>query len=281
MPKLPWWSQVRIIDVLVMVLMKLGFKSKNRLFQIKTRNCLHPLWARFATSDVAVFNQIFTEQEYSCLKDVETPKLILDCGANVGYSTVWFLNQYPDAKIIAIEPNRANFKLCQKNTEPYQDRVSLVRAAIWPNQSGLTIIKGSDGRDWSWEVRECQNSEQPDFYGISINDLLEKSGFEKIDILKIDIEKSEKVVFSKNLEWLENVKNIVIELHDEECKEIFFKALSAFSYELSRSGELTVCKNLTAKPLDSKHVKAQPSLRRILNPSKVFRLQQQFSLSNN
>lgn len=59
----------------------------------------------------------------------------------------------------------------------------------------------------------------------------------------MDIERAESVVFSGNTEkWLNKVKNIVIELHDKECEEIFFKALSNYEYKYSKSGELTVCK---------------------------------------
>ena len=68
------------------------------------------------------------------------------------------------------------------------------------------------------------------------------------DILKIDIESAETVVFSQNYEkWLRKVQNIVIELHGEECEAIFFKAMSPYKYDLYTSGELTVCRNITLR----------------------------------
>src|ERR1700733_12545752 len=45
------------------------------------------LRCRAGTSDQRVFNQIFVKREYQCLDDVASADLILDCGANVGYSS--------------------------------------------------------------------------------------------------------------------------------------------------------------------------------------------------
>ena len=93
------------------LLKKLGFNIKNPLIPIRLQGFKDFFYARFGTSDRAVFNQIFIEQEYACLNHVKDPKLIMDCGANVGYSSLWFLNRYPGAHMIAIEPDAGNFKL--------------------------------------------------------------------------------------------------------------------------------------------------------------------------
>jgi hypothetical protein len=47
--------------------------------------------------------------------------------------------------------------------------------------------------------------------------------------------------------WLHRVKNICIELHGDECKEVFFRALEGFDYDLHHFGELTICRNLQSK----------------------------------
>jgi len=172
----------------------------------------------------------------------------MDCGAYVGYSASYFLNKYPSVNLIAIEPDPENFNICKKNLLPYKDRVNIVQAALWSHQTGLIVYheNPSEGCEWGMKVRECKENESSCVNAFRIDDLLSKSNFDQIDILKIDIEKAEKVIFSINYEkWLHNVRNIVIELHDEESEEIFFKALASFSYTLSQSGELTVCKNIS------------------------------------
>jgi hypothetical protein len=82
---------------------------------------------------------------------------------------------------------------------------------------------------------------QPSVQGVTINSVLKTSGFERISILKIDIEGGERELFSGPLDWLEATDNIVIELHGADCARIFFDAVKQHNFEISTSRELTVC----------------------------------------
>ena len=249
----PWWLDIGfrafVVYVWYSLLTLIGINVKNRHIPIRMKGFGHPFYARFGSSDIGVFNQIFSEQEYSCLTDVADPKLIIDCGSNVGYSSLWYLQRYPQAKIICVEPDEGNITLCKKNLAPYSDRVNLVKAGIWPREAGLVVERG-DGLEWAFQVRESRSGESPDLYGADIFNLLSKSGFDKIDILKIDIETAEKALFSSPgyERWLDKTKNLVIELHGPDCDKIFFDAMRDYRYDLSTSGELTVCKNISRKP---------------------------------
>ncbi len=211
------------------------------------KGCKYPICIRLHSSDLHVYSQVFWHKEYSCLDDIPNAELIIDCGGYTGLSSVWFLNRFRNAHIITIEPDPGNFSICSKNLKPYRKRVTLINSAIWPYKTGLVISRGryGDGREWTTQVRERIGEEESNIQGIDIYALIKKSMFEKIDILKIDIERSEIELFSHDYEkWLDKVKNIAIELHGEECSDIFFKALSGYDYDLSKSGELTVCKNI-------------------------------------
>ena len=68
-----------------------------------------------------------------------------------------------------------------------------------------------------------------------------------LPVLKVDIERAERVVFGPGSRtWLPKVKVIVIELHDDECRDIFLAALRGTSlrYSLSRSGEMTIAERV-------------------------------------
>jgi len=252
----PWWGRIGIKGGIICAwyyfISLLGEKIKRPLIPIRLKNIFYPFYARFGSSDGAVFNQIFTEQEYACVRDIENPRLIIDCGANVGYSSIWFLQHFPCVKIIAVEPDSKNFNLCKKNLQTYGGQVTLVQAGVWPVAAGLIVENGKDGREWAYRVRESREDEKPHLCGVPIDRLLDESDCETIDILKIDIETAEKILFSKNYEsWMRRVKNIVIELHGPDCEEVFFKAMSGYEYDLSRSGELTVCRDISPKMLSA------------------------------
>ena len=223
---------------------------KRSYFHIRIKKFPFPIYIRANSSDNFVFYQIFVQEEYSSLEDIKEPKLVVDCGAYAGYSSMWFLNKFPSAHVIAVEPDRYNSDICEKNIRPYGKRVSLLYSAVWPYKAKLKLRRGvyGDGREWATQVEECSEGEKYDIEGIDIASLIGNAGYEHIDILKIDIEETEQLLFSLNYtKWLNRVKNIVIELHSKKCEEIFFNALSGYNYDLSTSGELTVCKNISSR----------------------------------
>ena len=80
---------------------------------IKPRGTAHPVRMRSGrSSDLSVFWQIFVNREYAVLNDVHSTRLIIDLGANVGISSAYLLNQFPSAKVIAVEPDPGNYELC-------------------------------------------------------------------------------------------------------------------------------------------------------------------------
>jgi hypothetical protein len=69
----------------------------------------------------------------------------------------------------------------------------------------------------------------------------------EIDILKIDIEGSEGVLFSGDTdEWLPRVRNICIETHDSECAEAVVRALAPYRHRTGKTGEYTLYLDIRA-----------------------------------
>lgn len=224
------------------------------LVAMKSNRLNQPVFARSHASDGKVFYQIFARLEYSCLDDATNVSLVIDCGANVGYSSAYFLSRFPNAKLIAVEPDPDNFKMVQRNLKPFGSRVRMIQSGIWSHSCGLVISeeKYGDGREWAIQVRETKPGETPQMMAVDIGTLLRESGKSRISILKIDIERAEAVVFASNFEsWIDKVDNLVIELHDEECQRIFFKAIEGQGFEISHSGELTVCRRRNGAPRSS------------------------------
>jgi FkbM family methyltransferase len=218
---------------------------------LASRFSKHMLLCRRQTSDMESFRQIFIEREYACLDDQKDVRLIVDCGAYVGYSSAYFLSRFPNSNVIAIEPDSHNFSILRQNLSAFGSRVKLLQAAVWSHPAALVFseTKYGDGEAWSRHVRECNIGESPSIGAIDISQILEQEKRERISILKVDIEGAEGVVFQKGggvEKWIDKVDVIAIELHDDSdfgpCSDIFLNAISEEGFEISRSGELTICK---------------------------------------
>ena len=88
---------------------------RNRIHSLRPKACAAPIHYRLYTSDINVLEKIFLSGEYDCVGSEVEPKFIVDCGANIGCASVYFLNRYPNASVIAIEPDSGNFEVCQWN----------------------------------------------------------------------------------------------------------------------------------------------------------------------
>jgi FkbM family methyltransferase len=210
------------------------------------------------SSDLNVFAQIFKYNEYKplvdCFKDNfsnESKLNIIDAGSNIGLTSVYLNTFFPNSKFIVIEPDSSNFETMSFNLKENKvHNVVKVKGGIWSKNTNLKIISDfRDQKDWSFRVEESNDDNGLEAY--SFNYLFKKNSIETIDILKIDIEGSEKEVFLSefsNLSYLKKTKCIAIEIHDEfDCRTDIYKILKEYNFEYFESGELTIGVNQNFK----------------------------------
>ena len=188
-----------------------------------------PLLLRNGTSDVEAFHKIFTWKEYYLSADyVPSPvRSIVDLGANIGLSIFYFASRFPEAKIIGLEPDAANYKLLEANTKSIR-HVSLVNGGVWSRRVSLKI-ENPNARPDSYRLCECAPNTPGCISAFSIPDLLEAHRLQEIDILKVDIEGSEVQLFSEGCEaWLPKVHTLIIELHGEETRKQLVPRIERF-----------------------------------------------------
>ena len=217
---------------------------------LKLKGYPYPFFFRHGASDVRVIRQIFLKEEYRELRGEKNMGRIIDCGANIGCSAVYFLSKYPDAELIAVEPDEGNFLLLQKNLEPFGGRARALRAAVWSRDQRLRVDRGhfGDGKEWSYQVRVCRDDEQADVTALGLETILNKFNWEGVDLLKIDVERAELELFTSDYTpWLSRTRNMAIELHDPDCEQVFLRAMAGYDYEVQQSGETTICRNIRAR----------------------------------
>jgi FkbM family methyltransferase len=217
-----------------------GTRSSHDPVAVRVGGIGHPIYVRPGTTDPAQVVHSCIRQIYGKFLPADPVRFIVDAGANMGDSTVWYLNRFPEATVVAIEPDPANFQMLEKNCRPYGDRVILLRAAIWHNdQDVLRIVDATMASAKS--VSKTLDGNGFDCPCVSVTNLLKMSAFGQVDILKCDIEGAELELFSNGAEeWLPMVRNIAIELHTPACQEAVFSATSKLGFSRLRYRELHI-----------------------------------------
>lgn len=190
--------------------------------------------------ETQAFAQELNIQKYWSSLEPKTPKLILDIGANIGISVVFYSVTYPDSTVVAIEPSSQNIELLKKNVEPYK-KVSFLQAAIGPVDGTVKLFDpgiGNNGFRTFGQIGDVLE----DVDVVSINSLLEAYKEYIPFLVKIDVEGAEKELFSANLDWIDSFKVIVVETHDwmlpgESISSNLLKALGGRSRDLIFRGE--------------------------------------------
>jgi FkbM family methyltransferase len=170
--------------------------------------------------------QIFVEKQYAVggssnavetaivnryrdiLSSGQTP-VIIDAGANIGLAAVWYSKLYPEAIIISIEPDPANFEILGANTAALPN-VRGHYAAVGA-RPGFVEVSREAGSSWA---STTTRSEAGSVQIVTINDLVKSIPGGAALIAKIDIEGFEDDLFSENLSWLDDVCAVIVEPHD-------------------------------------------------------------------
>jgi len=217
-----------------------------------------PVHVRPHTTDVDTFLEVFVRREYDLTGSKRASRgaqkrdiaSIVDGGANVGYTSLFFTRAYPEARIIAVEPDASNFALLVRNTRPYP-QITALHGALWPH-AGSLHISNPQAEHWAFQVQEAATAEPGAIRAFTVIDLLALTANTHLDLLKLDIEGTEKELFTSGAaSWLPHVDLIAIELHDflrAGCAAAFYRALAPYEFSQFTLGENTVVDLVSLRP---------------------------------
>jgi FkbM family methyltransferase len=146
------------------------------------------------------------------LADVQS---VLDLGANIGLTMAHLAALCPAARIVGVELDPDNVALARRNVERWRDRCEVVEAAVWHADEPLRyhIARGA----------ECGAVLSPSggktAQGLSLNSLLDRLRWDRVDFVKMDIEGAEREVLRSNAEWALRVRSIKVEAHADYSRE--------------------------------------------------------------
>jgi FkbM family methyltransferase len=172
-------------------------------------------------TDIASFRRVFAagdyrippaaedavKKQYEAIRGAGRTPVIVDAGAYVGAASLWFSNYFPDAHVVALEPDPESFRLLRQNLAD-AGRATAMQSAVAAAPGNVRLVRQAE----AWATQVCRSDD-----GISSITMSEAFGTVPNGdpfIAKINIEGFESDVFSGGLDWLDRIALLFIEPHD-------------------------------------------------------------------
>lgn len=209
-----WWhatadfsSCARITGDIIRL--KLGGSVTNEERNIRLRNgkVIH---YRLNKGDVWSMREVLLDECYRFPGEIQ-PEVVLDLGGNIGLTSLWLDSRFQLRKVVVVEPFSENVRLARKNLSQSRGDVVLVEAAAGSSDGFADFSAAVDSNRGSVAFGTTGKTRV-----VSMATLFKEVGIgPRVDLLKVDIEGGEAELFSRDLEWLDDVQNIIVEFHPD------------------------------------------------------------------
>jgi FkbM family methyltransferase len=144
------------------------------------------------------------------------PTTILDLGANIGMTTIYFHRCFPEAELACVEPMPGNLSILRENLRLNSVKATLIPEAVNPTDG--RVLMEVARKDYGHRVAKLGETSAEQYIevpAVSVPTLLGMLKWDRIGLLKIDIEGHERILLSENASWLDLVDSICIECHND------------------------------------------------------------------
>lgn len=162
-------------------------------------------------SHIWILEEVWAGEGYKCVRSMDVD-VVLDLGANVGLASLYFLSRFPQARIVAVEPDPASAALLRRNLASAA-RATVVEAAVGP----VAKRQWLDGTPLSWG-KHLVNGEAHPGPGVEVEVttvdrlLCDVQGAGTRVLVKMDIEGSEWEVL-REAAWVTQIEELIGEWH--------------------------------------------------------------------
>jgi 31-O-methyltransferase len=194
---------------------------------------------------LATYHEIFVERSYlpDALRRPPAGGVIVDVGANIGLTTVFFAIEAPGARILAVEPAALPRRALEANVERFRAKAAVCAVAVdaragrrefayYPTHSissglyadptgdangDLTFFRNAGvlGRGDPATAAELSEVERYTCEVVTLTELLAERSVARVDLLKIDAERAEHGIFAGiSHELWAGISQLVVEVHD-------------------------------------------------------------------
>ncbi|MBF0123431.1 MAG: FkbM family methyltransferase [Candidatus Omnitrophica bacterium] len=160
------------------------------------------------------YRGIFVDKTYFFKTDTERPRIV-DLGANIGLSILYFKSLYPKAEVCAFEADPGVFQYLLRNVHGngFQD-VTLINKAAWHEKATLCFL--SEGSDAGRVASSLDKTGSIEVEAVDVFEVIAKG---RVDFLKIDIEGAEVAVLGRCRLALAGVQRIFVEYHSRSSEQ--------------------------------------------------------------
>jgi hypothetical protein len=146
------------------------------------------VWVRPGTGDVDQLWEVFIRHSHLPPARIQRRGIfrIWDLGAGIGLSMADLSVEFPDAKVVGVEPDRDAAALARRNFEPWDGQASLVEEPIEPQ---------------------------------TLNALLQRGDGEPVHLVRMDVAGLEQELLTRDTEWAEQVWCMKVTVHGDYTRE--------------------------------------------------------------
>lgn len=184
-------------------------------------------------ADAFTHSEVFAHRYYQ-LPLRSAPATILDLGANIGLSAVYFARLFPNSRLACVEPVADNLRLLVRNLKLNGIKAEVIAAAVDAKDGVVVMERGA--RDYGHKVAEPASSPASLFEvtGISVPSIMRRMGWSRIGLVKMDIEGHEKALFAHACEWLHDVDTLCMEYHHHFAERDLAGLAARFGFRAPR-----------------------------------------------
>lgn len=181
-----------------------------------------------------ILYEVWMDHCYQVTLKASSIGYIIDVGANVGLSSLYFHDYFPQAAILSVEPSPDNLPSLQLNTQQI-DAITIITAAV-SDQVGNTTMS-TDTVGYNHKIDEGNGVEVT---CITMSHLLQSYATSyPVLFVKMDIEGGELAVFESNTSWLLEIPRLIIETHGETIAKLVADACRKSGFTISgQSGSI-------------------------------------------
>ena len=234
-----WKDSLRLIGLTLDY--SISIRSKTKKYQLQSDNEIHcvnvnyesikfPLY--FRRQDLSMLYEVWMDLSYSINVKSVSLGTVLDLGAHVGFTTLYYWTQLGDDRnYVCIEGSTKNASVLKLNMNVIT-KSSTIQSVITSNSRKIRFYDEMSGHLHQVHDRKGKIQESK-----SINKLLIPFTSD-IALCKIDIEGMECEIITQNNTWLNKVSQLHLELHKESEYGTIKETLSKFDLIASDAREI-------------------------------------------